>query len=52
MADDVGEGQAHGRPEAARHVAKTLGCKSENAFNTTLRRVVGCAPRRYARAQL
>ena len=31
-------------------IARALGYESENAFNTAFRRVIGCAPRRYARA--
>ena len=31
-------------------IATALGYKSENAFNTAFRRVIGCSPRRYARA--
>ena len=31
-------------------VARSLGYRSENAFNTAFRRVMGCSPRRYARA--
>ena len=33
-------------------VARALGYESENAFNTAFRRVIGCAPRRYARAEV
>lgn len=33
-------------------IARTLGYESENAFNTAFRRVIGCAPRRYARAEV
>ena len=32
-------------------IARALGYESENAFNTAFRRVIGCAPRRYARAE-
>ncbi len=31
-------------------IAKARGYESENAFSTAFRRVIGCAPRRYARA--
>ncbi len=41
---------AHGREPLAR-IANTLGYESENAFSTAFRRVVGCSPRRYARAE-
>ena len=33
-------------------IAKALGYESENAFNTVFRRAIGCAPRRYARAEV
>ncbi len=42
---------ADGREPLAR-IANTLGYESENAFSTAFRRVVGCSPRRYARAEL
>ena len=32
-------------------VARSLGYNSENAFNTAFKRTMGCAPRRYARAE-
>ncbi len=32
-------------------IARALGYESENAFNTAFRRVIGCTPRRYARAE-
>jgi len=32
-------------------IANALGYESENAFNTAFTRVVGCSPRRYARAE-
>ena len=32
-------------------IANELGYDSENAFNTAFRRVIGCSPRRYARAE-
>ena len=32
-------------------IANGLGYESENAFNTAFRRVIGCSPRRYARAE-
>jgi AraC-like DNA-binding protein len=32
-------------------IANELGYESENAFNTAFRRVIGCPPRRYARAE-
>lgn len=32
-------------------IASALGYGSENAFNTAFRRVIGCSPRRYARAE-
>ena len=32
-------------------IANGLGYVSENAFNTAFRRVIGCSPRRYARAE-
>ena len=32
-------------------IARALGYQSDNAFNTAFRRVIGCAPRRYARAE-
>ena len=31
--------------------ARSLGYESENAFNTAFKRVMGCTPRRYARAE-
>ncbi len=33
------------------NIASALGYESENAFNTAFRRVIGCSPRRYARAK-
>lgn len=33
-------------------IASALGYASENAFNTAFRRVMGCAPRRYARTEM
>lgn len=33
-------------------IANALGYESENAFNTAFRRVIGCSPRRYARAEM
>ena len=42
---------ADGREPLAR-IANTLGYESENAFSTAFRRVVGCSPRRYGRAEL
>ncbi len=33
-------------------IAKALGYASENTFDTEFRRVIGCAPRRYARADM
>ncbi|WP_428489982.1 AraC family transcriptional regulator [Rhodopila sp.] len=32
-------------------IANELGYESENAFNTAFRRIIGCSPRRYARAE-
>ena len=32
-------------------VARSFGYESENAFNTAFKRVMGCSPRRYARAE-
>ncbi len=32
-------------------IARELGYESENAFNTAFRRIIGCSPRRYARAE-
>ena len=32
-------------------IARSLGYESENAFNTAFKRVMGCSPRRYARAE-
>ena len=32
-------------------IARSSGYESENAFNTAFRRVMGCSPRRYARAE-
>ena len=32
-------------------IARLLGYESENAFNTAFKRVIGCSPRRYARAE-
>ena len=32
-------------------IANSLGYESDNAFNTAFRRVIGCSPRRYARAE-
>jgi len=40
---------AGGRDPLA-HTARSLGYESENAFNTAFKRVMGCSPRRYARA--
>ncbi len=40
---------AGGRDPMAK-VARSSGYESENAFNTAFRRVMGCSPRRYARA--
>lgn len=39
-----------GRDSMAK-VARSSGYESENAFNTAFRRVMGCSPRRYARAE-
>nr|WP_225737344.1 helix-turn-helix transcriptional regulator [Dyella acidiphila] len=33
------------------HIAQSFGYESENAFNTAFKRVMGCSPRRYARAE-
>ena len=33
-------------------IANELGYASENAFNTAFRRIIGCSPRRYARAEV
>lgn len=41
---------ANGR-EPLGSIANALGYESENAFNTAFRRVIGCSPRRYARAE-
>ncbi len=41
---------ADGREPLSR-LANTLGYESETAFSTAFRRVVGCSPRRYARAE-
>ncbi len=41
---------ASGRDPLAQ-TARALGYRSENAFNTAFKRVVGCSPRRYARSE-
>lgn len=41
---------ANGRDPLAQ-TARSLGYESENAFNTAFKRVMGCSPRRYARAE-
>lgn len=45
----AGERLASGAGSLAQ-VARALGYASENAFNTAFKRVMGCPPRRYARA--
>ncbi len=42
---------ADGRDPLAQ-TAHALGYESENAFNTAFKRVMGCSPRRYARAEM
>lgn len=46
----AGERLANGRNPLAQ-TARALGYESENAFSTAFRRVMGCSPRRYARAE-
>jgi len=46
----AGERLANGRDPLAQ-TAHALGYESENAFNTAFKRVMGCSPRRYARAE-
>lgn len=41
---------SHGRDSLAQ-IAAALGYESENAFNTAFKRVMGCSPRRHARAE-
>jgi AraC-like DNA-binding protein len=38
--------------ESLATIAKAVGYDSENAFNTAFRRIIGCAPRRYARGEV
>ena len=40
-----------GGSEPLAQTAGAVGYDSENAFNTAFRRVMGCSPRRYARAE-
>ena len=47
----AGERLAKGRASLA-ETARSLGYGSENAFNTAFKRVMGCSPRRYARAEV
>lgn len=37
--------------EALATIANELGFESQNAFSTAFRRIIGCSPRRYARAE-
>ncbi len=46
----AGERLANGRDSLA-ETARSLGYQSENAFNTAFKRVMGCSPRRYTRAE-
>ncbi len=46
----AGERLANGRYSLAQ-TSRALGYGSENAFNTAFKRVMGCSPRRYARAE-
>ena len=40
-----------GTRDSLAQTARSLGYASENAFNTAFKRVMGCSPRRYVRAQ-